>query len=215
MQVGRLPSADTGAGAQLGAETLWSLFRDRLRAFVVRRVPHAADADDIVQWVFLQLHRSLGEIRSGERIHAWLYSTARRAVADYYRSRHRRREVPVGDVFDLDALPPGRDAVRGDDDGEPQAVAECLAPMVEMLPASYREAIVLTELQGLRLADAAQRTGVSLSGMKSRVQRARQKLRAMLLECCHLELDGRGVPTGCVRRDAGLSCCRGSISERS
>ena len=63
-----------------------------------------ADVDDIVQWVFLQLHRSLGEIRSGERIHAWLYSTARRAIADYYRSRSRRREVPSGDALDLDEL---------------------------------------------------------------------------------------------------------------
>ena len=65
---------------------VWLEFRDRLRAFVSRRVSNPADVDDIVQWVFLQLHRSLGGIRSGDRIHAWLYSTARRAIVDYYRS---------------------------------------------------------------------------------------------------------------------------------
>lgn len=184
-------------------------FRDRLRAFVARRVPNPPDVDDIVQWAFLQMHRSLGEIRNGERIHAWLYSTARRAIADYYRSRSRRREVLSGDVLDLDSLELGPDVGAAEGNDGRREVAACLAPVVATLAPADRETIVLTEIQGLRLADAAGRSGISLSGMKSRVQRARRRLRKAVLDCCDIALDGRGTPIGCAERGAvSRPCCR-------
>jgi RNA polymerase sigma-70 factor (ECF subfamily) len=187
------------------AEVLWFEFRERLRAFVARRIANPADVDDIVQWVFLQMHRSLAEIRSRERIHAWLYRTARRAVADYYRSGTRRREVTAGDALDLDALTPGSGQDQ-EHDGRSE-VASCLAPVMERLSPADREAIVLTELQGLRLADAAAVAGVTLSGMKSRVQRARCRLREMVLDCCHVALDARGAPMACATRDQAAGPC--------
>ena len=199
--------------ARLGAETVWLEFRERLRAFVSRRVSNPADVDDIVQWVFLQLHRSLGEIRSGERIHAWLYSTARRSIVDYYRSAPRRREVLAGGAPELDALRPGVDTSTDDENGTHQEVASCLAPMVQRLSSADRDAIVQTEIQGLRLADAAARAGISLSGMKSRIQRARRRLRTAMLECCHLALDGRGMPTSCSKREPVTApCCPKPVS---
>ena len=207
MQVaGSIPSDATPA--RLGAETVWMEFRERLRAFVARRVSNPADVDDIVQWAFLQMHRSLAGIRSRERIHAWLYSTARRAIADYYRSGKRRREVLAGNTLDLDALGRGSNLAADDAEDARQEVASCLAPVVERLSPADRDAIVLTELEGLRLADAAARAGLSLSGMKSRVQRARRRLRQAMLDCCHLALDARGTPTSCAKREPSSgSCC--------
>jgi RNA polymerase sigma-70 factor (ECF subfamily) len=185
------------------SETAWNEFHARLRAFVGRRVANAADVDDIVQFAFLQLHRGLGEIRNGERIHAWLYSTARRAIADYYRSRSRQVEVPSGGAVDLDAFAEA-DTLPNEEEG--REVARCLAPVLGRLGAADQQAILLTEVQGLRLAAAARRVGVSLPGMKSRVQRARRRLREAMLACCHVALDGRGAPLRCEKRvdpDAG------------
>jgi RNA polymerase sigma-70 factor (ECF subfamily) len=199
-------AASTSDTERLGSETLWREFSGRLGAFVSRRVSSGADVDDIVQWVFLQLHRSLGEIRNGERIHAWLYSTARRAIGDYYRSRTRRREVPSGDALDLDRLHASRWPAP-DAPGERAEVAACLAPLVERLAPVDREAIVLTEIRGLRLADAAVRAGVSLSGMKSRSQRARRRLRQAMLDCCHVALDVRGTPISCTTRAVAAGPC--------
>jgi RNA polymerase sigma-70 factor (ECF subfamily) len=202
-----LPPATAPAAA--AAEVVWLEFRERLRAFVARRISNPADVDDIVQWVFLQMHRSLGEIRNRERVHAWLYSTARRAVADYYRSGVRRREVPAGDILDLDRLTPV--AKTGHDADGAAEVAACLAPVVERLSPADREAIVLTELQGRRQSEAARSLGLSLSGMKSRVQRARRRLREMVLACCHVALDGRGKPMSCEERSrAAPPCCPGT-----
>jgi RNA polymerase sigma-70 factor (ECF subfamily) len=198
-------SAPTSPPPTRVADVPWLEFRGRLRAFVSRRVDNSADADDIVQWVLLKLHRSLDRIHSTDRIHAWLYRTARRAIADYYRSGARRREVPAGGTLELELLTASPTSEPADDAAQ---VAACLAPMVEKLSGPDREAIVLTELKGHRLADLAATSGLSISGAKSRVQRARQRLRRMLLECCHVALDARGTPMGCSTREPepGPSC---------
>jgi RNA polymerase sigma-70 factor, ECF subfamily len=180
---------------------VWLRFRGRLRGFVSRRVSNPADVDDLLQRVFLKMHRGLGGIRSHERIEAWLYSTARRAIADHYRAGNRRLEVPAGSAVDVDELRPGT-GVSADDGGRArQQVASCLVPMVERLSPADRDAILLTAVQGLRLAEAAGRVGLSVSGMKSRVQRARRRLRKAMLDCCDVPLDALGAPTDCVKRD--------------
>jgi RNA polymerase sigma-70 factor (ECF subfamily) len=71
-------------------------------------------------------------------------------------------------------------------------LAPCLMPMVARLAEPYRGAIELTSLQGLTQTEAAKRAGVSVSGMKSRVQRARRQLKEMLLRCCEVDVDRRG-----------------------
>ena len=89
--------------------------------------------------------------------------------------------------------------------------------MVERLPEPYREAMKLADFEGLSQQEVADRTGVSLSGAKSRVQRARRQLREMILDCCHVERDVRGnvvdyetterTPRYCCGGDDGKPPC--------
>lgn len=83
----------------------------------------------------------------------------------------------------------------------PSELTECVAFFVARLPSPYREAITLTELQGMSQREAAEMLGVSLSGVKSRVQRGRQRIRRMFEECCEMSLDARGRVTDCAPRD--------------
>jgi len=76
--------------------------------------------------------------------------------------------------------------------------------MVDSLPADYRQALLLTEYQGLTQRELAQKLGLSVSGAKSRVQRAREKLKAMLLDCCHFEFDRRGKV---IDYQPNCACC--------
>jgi RNA polymerase sigma-70 factor (ECF subfamily) len=64
--------------------------------------------------------------------------------------------------------------------------------MVGRLDEPYRTAIDLTSLKGFTQAEAARQAGISLSGMKSRVQRGRDRLRQMLIDCCRIDVDVRG-----------------------
>jgi len=173
----------------------WQELHGDLRAFIGRRVRNHADVDDLVQRVLLQLVKGLGALRDAERLHAWVYRTARNVIADYYRSPTTRREIASGDPLDLASVDGADNHVPLDEDERSalRELAACLTPMIRQLPPTYQEAIRLTDLQGVSQADAAQRAGVSLSGMKSRVQRGRKQLRAILEECCRVELDRRGT----------------------
>ena len=79
-----------------------------------------------------------------------------------------------------------------------------------MLPSPYREALTLTELEGMTQKEAAAMLGTTLSGMKSRVQRGRVYLRKALEDCCHIALDARGRVVTCEPRVDGRlpdGCC--------
>ena len=175
----------------LTTEDVWSELRANIRGFVGRRVRQPADVDDIVQRVFLQVHRALPTLRDSDRLHAWVYQTARRAIADYYRAPSHRREVSAGAAVDL--TPQIADA--GDDHAGNSALQElsaCLKPLISILRPADQEALQLVEFDGVTQVEAAKRLGLSVSGMKSRVQRARMHLRTALDECCRIALDRRG-----------------------
>lgn len=180
-------------GMALTTEAIWIEFHANLLRFVARRVRNPSDAEDVVQRVFLQVHRALPTLRDADRLPAWLYRTTRRVLADFYRAPAHRRELTAGDAVDV-AGDVDASSTAGDAD-EPTALAElsaCLRPMMANLSDADQEALSLVEFGGMSQVDAAQRLGVSVSGMKSRVQRARARLRSTVEACCRVELDRRG-----------------------
>lgn len=182
----------------------WRELEQKLRPFVARRV-HSADVDDVVQDVFLRMQRNLCQLRDEQRFGPWVYQIARSAIVDHQRAALRR---PVATDEAPDEPTP---AIDEDEDGAVEReLATYLAPFVAALPSPYREALTLTELEGLTQKDAAAMLGVSLSGMKSRVQRGRARLREMLDACCEITVDVRGRVIGCEARPDGKvpgGCC--------
>jgi RNA polymerase sigma-70 factor (ECF subfamily) len=177
--------------------------REHVLRFVARRVARPEDAEDITQEVMLRIVRHRDTLARVQRTDAWVQRVAANAIADHYR-RAARRELPAGQAEDVPE-PPARD--DGNIIDLRRDLAACLAPLVQRLPASYRQAIELTELGGVSQVDAAAQAGLSISGMKARVQRARGHLRERLLECCHVELDRRrGVQEIQPRRGTCDTC---------
>lgn len=182
----------------------WRDLERRLRPFVERRVS-GADADDVLQDVFLRMQRGLPGLRDEERFGPWVYQVARSAILDH-RRRCARRPFAAAEAPEV-AVPAVDEAEDGAVERE---LATYIAPFVAMLPSPYREALTLTELEGLTQKDAAAMLGVSLSGMKSRVQRGRARLREMLDACCEITVDPRGRVIGCEPRPDGKlpdGCC--------
>ena len=169
-------------------EHIWLDLGSRLRRFVGKRVADADAADDITQDVLLKVQTQLDTLPPDDKLPAWVFAVARNAIVDHYRAR------AVRDHADIATAEPSDESAS--DDGERQAaireLAPCLMRMVEQLPEPYREAMKLADFEGLSQQEVADRTGVSLSGAKSRVQRARRQLREMILDCCHVERDVRG-----------------------
>jgi RNA polymerase sigma-70 factor, ECF subfamily len=163
-------------------QTLWEVLHDRLYRFILSRVDNPDDAQDILQSVFFKIHASLDTVRELERIESWVFQITRNCIKDYYRRPGKAildENIPVFDEY-------------ASHDPTFQ-VAEYVHEVVSSLPSKYREAIELTDYQGMSQQDAARIVGISVSGMKSRVQRARAMVREIMQACCHFEFDTRGI----------------------
>ena len=163
-------------------EAIWDHICCSLQAFIRGRVSDEADAEDILQEVFLRIHRHLCCLPDVDKIDSWVYQIARNLIIDHYRSRRELAEIP-------EDLPSEVEIPQEDPETE---LARSLKEMIEELPDPYRQALTLNEYQDLDQKEVAEKLGLSLSGAKSRIQRARRMLRDMFLACCHFEMDRRG-----------------------
>ena len=191
-----------GAAGSSDPAALWAAFAPPLRAFLARRVPAGIEPDDLLQDVFVRVVKHLGSLRSADRPEAWLFQIARNALRDSLRARQRKDGRT--DPLEVD-LPADTDTAAVRDSEE--ELAPCLTPMIGRLAELYRTAIELTSIQGLTQAEAAKQVGISLSGMKSRVQRGREQLRQMLVRCCEIDVDVRGGVSDFHLRSA--NACQG------
>lgn len=189
-------------------EQIWKEVHRGLGTFIGKRVANEAEADDILQEVFLRIHARLDSLKDPDKVTSWLYQIARNAVVDYYRSPERRKEIPAGLAADVEIGVPAVAPSDHTSDRLRTELADCLRPMLDRMSRDYREAVALVELEGLTQQAAATRMGLSLSGMKSRVQRGRRQLKRMLDECCAIELDRRGGVVDYAARDGSCDPCK-------
>jgi RNA polymerase sigma-70 factor (ECF subfamily) len=161
-----------------------------LRGWLRHRVGNAALADDLLQDLFLKALRQGEHFCAIDNARAWLFEVARNLVADQLRVARDMVELPE----DLAATADETDTV--------DTLTACLPRVLSELSADDREAITLCDLQGMRQAEFAKAKGLSLSAAKSRVQRARLRLRAQMSQVCQVQVDDSGRVSDFVPREA-------------
>lgn len=155
-----------------------------LKSFVRKHIANEQDAEEITQDVLLKIFSSVSGLKDDSRIRAWIYRITRNAIIDYYRKANKSVDfVELNDELEEKLY---------EDQNSNKEIAGCLKAMIENLPDKYKEAILLTELNHLTHKELGALLGISISGAKSRVQRARKMLKDMLTSCCSLEFDGMG-----------------------
>ena len=184
---------------------IWQRFSDGLKLFILKRVKDEHDAEDILQDVFAKIHGNLPSLKGQEKVGAWVYQIARNTIIDYYRRRYRTVDISeIPEIISEEAP----DEETGDE------VVLCLKPMIDDLPERYRQAITLTEYDGLSQMELSEQLGISISGAKSRVQRARSRLKDSLLQCCHFEFDRRGqIIDYEIKEQACLYCSEDQVTQ--
>jgi RNA polymerase sigma-70 factor (ECF subfamily) len=166
----------------------WREHESELRGYLRRRMPHPGDADDLLQEVFLKALRQGRAFCDIVQVRAWLFQVARNALADRLRLRREEVELP-------------EDLTAGAEERAPvETLDQCLPRVLSELPAEDREALVLCDLEGLPQEEYARRKGIGLPAAKSRVQRARKRLRARMTEVCRVALDETGQVDSFVPR---------------
>jgi len=148
------------------------LYRDHEREilrYALRRSAEPQDAADVVAETFLVAWRRLGEVPAGEEARLWLYATARWVLANHQRGSNRRTRL-------AERL---RDELRRQLPAQPAADRPVLDALAEMTEAD-RELLMLVGMEGLSPSEAARVLGVSTMATRTRLHRARRRLRARL-----------------------------------
>jgi len=165
-------------------ESIWEEFSIPLKVFIKKRINNDQDAEDILQIVFLKIHNNINNLSEANKIHSWIYTIARNTIFDFYRAQ--KHELYIESLSE-DIFYEHQEEISFNNE-----IAQCLKIMIQYLPEKYKKALVLTEFQNLSQKELAIQMGLSVSGAKSRVQRARMQLKEMLFNCCEIEKDKRG-----------------------
>lgn len=165
----------------------WRLGEAELRRFLRHQLHDADLADDLLQEVFIKALRQ-GEAFCGiDNARAWLFRVARNAVVDSQRTARPHEPLP-DDV-----------AAEPADSAPVESLASCLPRALAALDDDDRDAISHCDLQGMPQRDYAALRGLSLPGAKSRVQRARVRLRNVLIDLCGVRFDPQTGQVCCHR----------------
>ncbi|WP_353852714.1 RNA polymerase sigma factor SigZ [Dehalobacter restrictus] len=168
----------------MSPEELWMMYNPKLKAYIRKKVSDQYEAEDILQEVGLRIQKSASKIQEITNVEAWLYRIAHNLIVDYYRST-RKYELIEDIVEIVEPKATGQENYN-------KETAECLLKLVEYLPENDQEAILECDYKGTKQNVLAQKWGISKSGSKSRVQRARKRLTAVLHSCCEVKKDHAG-----------------------
>jgi RNA polymerase sigma-70 factor, ECF subfamily len=189
---------------QQRTEDVWHALSDDLLAFLRRRLPNDADAEDLLQETFLRVHDRLATLRNGERLTSWTYQIARNLVTDYFRGKGR--SVDRCTDISVDMQP---ELIEADVENLNRQVGGWLTAEIGQLPETYQAAVERFEIRGMSQQHIADELGISLSAAKSRIQRGRELLLRTVNECCRFERDSRGNILDFQQHGNCQSCCGG------
>ena len=178
-------------------EQLWLSFQKPLYAFVRKSVQNVADADDIVQDVFIKLMKHPEKL-SSPNIKAYLYTTAKNTVIDHYRSQKRQylADIPEPSIVN-DTVDVTSELI--------ELATCCLHLLINELPDIYRDALTEVDIKGMSQKKYAEELGISYTGAKSRVQRGRELLHDQIMGCCKYLFDENGSIVGIQKKS--LDAC--------
>ena len=163
---------------------VWRAHKNELRSFLVARCASAAEADDLLQEVFVRALLQGRDFCCVDNPRAWLFHVARNLLID--RLRVTREQVALPDDLIDESHESHNETPTVD------VLSHCLPRVLSELAEQDREAILLCDLQGMTQQDYARRLGIGLPAAKSRVQRARRRLHAQLVTACQVRFDDQG-----------------------
>lgn len=173
-------------------EVIWIKYNEDVYRFILSRVKNEQLANDLLQEVFIKIHLKKENLEDEKLLKPWVLSIARNTVTDHFRKiKFSESSEPVE---------------TGTEENPEHSPEDCLVPIIKNLPKKYREAVMLSDIQGKKQAEVAQELKISLSGAKSRVQRARKLIQQGYVDCCNYKLKD-GVLVGETKPQKECKVC--------
>ena len=174
---------------------IWGELMVDLERYVCVKVNHEDHCNDILQDVYLKMVSNVEKIRHVDNVRAYLTRIASNTIADHYRSAKPSAAAPDAEETTI----PFNSCCS------PAISESFLQQAIQQLPEKYRDALTKTDLEGMSQSEYAESLGISLSGAKSRVQRAREKLKDLILKCCDYQFDKYGNIIKCCGNEIDSS----------
>ena len=153
----------------------WDELRTSLNSYVRNKVDVDV-SEDLVHDILLRVLQNEDKLSELNNPLAWIYTIAKNRITDHYRNQSKITTTSEIDDIETKFNDPKSMADSIDND-----FVKCLKPLTNRLEPKYKEALLLADFNQIKQEDAAQRIGISISGMKSRVQRGRIKLKEEIL----------------------------------
>lgn len=163
-------------------ESIWKAYHDQLLRFILKRVSDKATAEDILQNVFIKILSNIDSLKDSTKMKSWLFQITRNAIIDHYRQSNASGNIPL--LFQEE-----NDELNGNVTEE---VGKWISPFISSLPEKYKEALILSELNGMSQKEMATHLGISYVAARARVQRGRKMLKEKLTQCCIFHTDKYG-----------------------
>jgi RNA polymerase sigma-70 factor (ECF subfamily) len=175
-------------------ETIWQQFHQELKQFIYSKVADRDVTNDILQEVSVKIMESIHSLKDENKLDKWIYQITRNAIVDYFR---QQKKVINDEVEVVEA--PNYMEVH-------QKLSCCIIPFINQLSAPDKEILLLIHEKKMSQKELAEYLEISYSGAKSRVQRAREKLKDLFEACCEIEYDKYGNVLDYYKKNTPVDC---------
>lgn len=171
-------------------EIIWSEYQGLLRRFLASKVNNPQDVEDLLQQILIKVHQGLSSLKDKSSIKPWLLQISNRTIIDFYRKQGSKREITKDELW------------YQDEELIENGLVHCLQPFIKELPEKQAELLMEVELGGMSQKEYAEKLNIPYTTLKSRVQKSRQSLKAVFMQCCELETDAAGRVIGFGKKKA-------------
>ncbi len=182
-------------------ETIWQQYSHQLKQLLRSKINNPADVEELHQEIFLKSLQQLPQLQDSRKFQAWLFRIAHNTIIDFY-----RRHKPTTDL-ESTQLDDAELAMTAQETDLEQELVGCIQPFLRQLKPEEAELLNWIDLEGVPQKQLAEEPGISYSTLKSRVQRARQRLHQLFTRCCHFDLDHQGNLLAATPRENHCQNC--------
>lgn len=167
-------------------------FYEFLKAYIIKKTNDINLAEDIVQEVMLKLVESHKKNIEVNNIKAWLFQVTRNTIADYYKDYYNKNKIEFNFNEDWKENSISSDTVSS------ILESDFIIPMIGLLPEKYAKPLLLSDIENIAQKEIAIQLNLGLSATKMRIQRGREKLKTLFIECCDIQYDKSGNFSSCT-----------------
>lgn len=164
-------------------DLVWKEYHLSIRRFLHSKISNSEDVDDLLQEIMIKTQKGIESLHSTNKLKPWLFQLAKNSIIDFYRKKSRTPQVEFLDFLTED---------KNDHNEVEQDLSQCVLPFIELLDQEDRDLLLAIDINGLSQKDYALQHEIAYSTLKSRLKKARLKLRTSFEDCCEFSFNPQG-----------------------